>query len=203
MSDTERNKLAGIETNANNYTHPSTHSPSVISQDANNRFVTDAEKSTWNNKASTATATTTAAGLMSSADKAKLNGVETGAQVNTVTSVAGKTGAVTLSKGDVGLSNVDNTADSAKSVAKAAKLTTSRTISLTGAVTGSVSFDGSSNASISTSVGTIAASSITVTANSNFGSATTLQGVLNYIANVFAGTQKVTKIRATTLDVDA
>jgi hypothetical protein len=40
-------------------------------------------------------------------------------------------------------------------------------------------------------------------ANSNFGNATTLQGVLNYIANVFAGTQKVTKIRATTLDVDA
>lgn len=71
-----------------------------------------------------------------------------------------------------------------------------------GAVTGSVSFDGSGNASISTSVGTTA-SNITVTANSNFGSATTLQGVLNYIANVFAGTQKVTKIRAGTLDVDA
>lgn len=33
-----------------------------------------------------------------------------------VTSVAGKTGAVTLAKGDVGLGNVDNTADSAKPV---------------------------------------------------------------------------------------
>lgn len=103
----------------------------------------------------------------------------------------------------MGLTNVDNTADSTKSVASANKLSTARTISLTGAVTGSVSFDGSGNASISTSVGTIPASSITVTANSNFGSATTLQGVLNYIANVFAGTQKVTKIRAGTLDVDA
>jgi len=33
-----------------------------------------------------------------------------------VTSVAGRTGAVTLSKSDVGLSNVDNTADANKSV---------------------------------------------------------------------------------------
>lgn len=36
-----------------------------------------------------------------------------------VTSVAGKTGAVTLVKGDVGLDNVDNTADSAKPVSTA------------------------------------------------------------------------------------
>ena len=52
-----------------------------------------------------------------------------------VSSVAGKTGAVTLTKADVGLSNVDNTADSSKSVASASKLTTARTI-------GGVSFDG-------------------------------------------------------------
>lgn len=38
-----------------------------------------------------------------------------------VTSVAGKTGAVTLVKGDVGLGNVDNTADSAKPVSTAQK----------------------------------------------------------------------------------
>lgn len=43
-----------------------------------------------------ALATTAADGFMSKEDKAKLNGVESGAQVNTVTSVAGKTGAVTL-----------------------------------------------------------------------------------------------------------
>lgn len=46
----EKTKLAGIATNANNYTHPSTHPASIINQDANNRFVTDTEKSTWNNK---------------------------------------------------------------------------------------------------------------------------------------------------------
>ena len=55
-----------------------------------------------------------------------------------VSSVAGKTGVVTLSKSDVGLANVDNTTDSSKSVASAAKLTTARTI-------GGVSFDGSAN----------------------------------------------------------
>lgn len=40
----------------------------------------------------------------------KLNGIEAGAQVNDVTSVAGKTGAVSLAKADVGLSNVTNDA---------------------------------------------------------------------------------------------
>ena len=67
-----------------------------------------------------------------------------------VQSVAGKTGDVTLAKADVGLSNVDNTADVDKVVASAGKLTTARTISLSGAVTGNVSFDGSANASITT-----------------------------------------------------
>jgi len=55
-----------------------------------------------------AVATTSQAGFMSAADKSKLNGIEAGAQVNTVTSVAGKTGAVTLSKSDVGLGSVQN-----------------------------------------------------------------------------------------------
>lgn len=74
-----------------------------------------------------------------------------------VDSVSGKTGVVTLVKGDVGLGNVDNTADTSKNVLSATKLTTARTISLTGDVTGSVSFDGSGNAAIVT---TIAADSV-------------------------------------------
>lgn len=64
-------------------------------------------------------ATLTNAGLMSIGDKSKLNGVETGAQVNTVSSVNTKTGAVVLNKTDVGLSNVDNTADVDKPVSTA------------------------------------------------------------------------------------
>ena len=65
----EKNKLAGISANANKtegsningnikidgiettvYTHPSTHPASIIVEDSTHRFVTDAEKDTWNNK---------------------------------------------------------------------------------------------------------------------------------------------------------
>ena len=55
-----------------------------------------------------------------------------------VSSVAGKTGIVNLSKADVGLAAVDNTADSSKSVASASKLTVARAI-------GGASFDGTAN----------------------------------------------------------
>lgn len=46
----EKNKLAGVEAQANNYTHPATHPASIITDDAAHRFVTDTEKSTWNSK---------------------------------------------------------------------------------------------------------------------------------------------------------
>ncbi len=46
----EKTKLSGIAESANNYTHPAAHSPSIITQDSSNRFVTDTEKSTWNAK---------------------------------------------------------------------------------------------------------------------------------------------------------
>ena len=71
-------------------------------------------------------ATTSTAGLMSTTDKAKLDGVESGAQVNTITGVKGdnestyRTGNVNITKANIGLGNVDNTADSAKSVSYAA-----------------------------------------------------------------------------------
>ena len=62
-----------------------------------------------------------------------------------VDSVAGKTGVITLDKTDVGLSNIDNTADSAKNVLSATKLTTSRNIAITGDISWNVNFDGSTN----------------------------------------------------------
>lgn len=49
----------------------------------------------------------------------KLEGIESGAQVNTVTSVGGETGDVILNKEMVGLSNVDNTTDLDKPVSNA------------------------------------------------------------------------------------
>jgi len=59
-------------------------------------------------------ATTTVAGLMSASDKAKLDGIEEGAQVNTVTGVKGnsestyRTGNVNITKANIGLGNVEN-----------------------------------------------------------------------------------------------
>jgi hypothetical protein len=61
-----------------------------------------------------------------------------------VTSVAGRVGAVTLTKSDVGLNNVDNTADSTKNVLSASKLTTTRKIN-------GVSFDGTTDITITDS----------------------------------------------------
>jgi hypothetical protein len=52
-------------------------------------------------------------------EKAKLLGIEDSAQANTVDSVAGKTGAVTLTKGDVALPNVDNVSDVNKPISTA------------------------------------------------------------------------------------
>ena len=52
-------------------------------------------------------------------EKTKLGTIEEGAQVNTVTSVAGRTGAVTLTKTDIGLDNVDNTSDDDKPISTA------------------------------------------------------------------------------------
>lgn len=50
MTGVDKAKLDTVALNANNYTHPSTHPASIITQDSSNRFVTDAEKSTWNGK---------------------------------------------------------------------------------------------------------------------------------------------------------
>lgn len=79
MSAADFTKLGNVQQNANNYTHPATHPPSIIEQDTSNRFTTDAEKAAWTGKASTAVVTTTVNGLMIAADKVKLNGIATSA----------------------------------------------------------------------------------------------------------------------------
>lgn len=47
------------------------------------------------------TASSSADGLMSTTDKSKLDGIEAGAEANDVTSVAGRTGAVTIASADI------------------------------------------------------------------------------------------------------
>ena len=74
--------------------------------------VTQSMITTWNNKASKAVATQQAAGLMSAADKKKLDnlagGGSGGISGDYVVNINGKSGVVTLSKSDVGLGNVAN-----------------------------------------------------------------------------------------------
>jgi hypothetical protein len=48
LLDTEITRLEALS----NYAHPANHAPSIITQDTNNRFVTDAEKAFWNTKQS-------------------------------------------------------------------------------------------------------------------------------------------------------
>ena len=69
MSAADKKKLDGVATGANNYQHPATHPASVIVQDSTHRFVTDTEKSSWNNKAARDVATQISKGLMSALDR--------------------------------------------------------------------------------------------------------------------------------------
>ncbi|MCF4151746.1 hypothetical protein L2W58_08015 [Dethiosulfovibrio sp. F2B] len=76
MSATDKIKLDGIDIDANKYVHPSDHPATMITEDADHRFVTDDEKTAWNAKAETDVATLTEDGLMSYADKVKMDGIE-------------------------------------------------------------------------------------------------------------------------------
>src|SRR5690625_1618559 len=46
----EKNKLAGIEENANYYIHPATHDASMIVENENKRFVSDSKIAEWDAK---------------------------------------------------------------------------------------------------------------------------------------------------------
>ncbi|WP_425540039.1 pyocin knob domain-containing protein [Microaceticoccus formicicus] len=46
----EKQKLSGIASSANNYTHPASHDASIITESTTRRFVSDTEKNTWNAK---------------------------------------------------------------------------------------------------------------------------------------------------------
>lgn len=81
----DKNKLAGIAAEANKYIHPTSHDASMINQSAAYRFVADTEKTRWDNKASTAVATESQAGLMSTTDKKFINDIKaiTNAEIDT------------------------------------------------------------------------------------------------------------------------
>ena len=95
MSKEDKAKLDTIAEGAGHgeYVHPPTHPATMITTDATHRFVTDTQISTWNAKASTAIATTSANGLMSKEDKAKLNGIASGATRVTIDGTLSSTSA--------------------------------------------------------------------------------------------------------------
>ena len=51
MAKEDKSKLDGVDTGANNYTHPSTHPASMITESTTKRFVSDTEKTAWDGKA--------------------------------------------------------------------------------------------------------------------------------------------------------
>lgn len=51
MAKEDKAKLDGVAANANNYSHPASHTASMITQSSTYRFVSDTEKASWNGKA--------------------------------------------------------------------------------------------------------------------------------------------------------
>ena len=74
-------------------------------------------------------------------EKNKLNSVEPNAQVNTVISVAGKTGVISLNKSDIGLDQIDNTSDINKPISTAVQLALNDKVDSVAGKTGIVSLD--------------------------------------------------------------
>ena len=111
MTDVERSKLAAIESGAQVNTVTSVHgrtgAVTAGSSDYTAAQIAETASRLW----------------LVPAERAKLGGIEAGAQVNTVTSVAGRTGAIVVSKADVALGNVTNDAQLKASLAYSAKTT--------------------------------------------------------------------------------
>lgn len=125
MTSADKKKLDGIQAGASSYTHP-THTAHAsglykvavdsLGHVSSATAVTKSDITALGIPAQDTNttygeATANAAGLMSAADKKKLDGIAAGAQANTVTSVNGKTGAVKLSAADVGAAASSHTHD--------------------------------------------------------------------------------------------
>lgn len=76
MYFSDKIKLDNIEEYANNYEHPEKHSPSIILQDENNKFVTEKQIEKWDSSATAEIVNLKDNGLMSSDMLKKLNGIE-------------------------------------------------------------------------------------------------------------------------------
>ena len=94
----------GIPAQDTVYTHPSSHSPSIISQDTNNRFVTDTEKATWSGKSNFSGSYTDLTNKPTIPDTSTLMPISGGVLENYVeklTTLTGTSNAINLSLGNV------------------------------------------------------------------------------------------------------
>ena len=95
-------------------------SASNVTQDANHRFVTDTEKSSWNNKAARDAATQISKGLMSALDKEKLDCISAQCLISTSTTTVSGTldlsSNVSYTKGKGYISSIRLLAQSATSL---------------------------------------------------------------------------------------
>lgn len=147
----EKNKLAGIAENAQ------VNVIEAVKVDNTALKITDKTVNIdLSGKVDKVTGKGLSANDYTTAEKEKLAGIAAGAQVNTVTGIKGssetsyRTGNIEITKANIGLGSVDNTADSAKTVAKAGQLTNSINLTTTDGTNTSiaVSFNGSANTAI-------------------------------------------------------
>ncbi len=163
----EKTKLAGIANNANNYTLPKASASVLggIKVGKNLSIDSDGVLSATDTNTTYSVATISKDGLMSSYDKAKIDGVETGATKNVASSTTPKANGTASVGTESSFSRGDHVHPLQTTVSgnagTATKLQTARTIALSGAVTGSTTFDGSGNKTISTTLAGFDASKIT------------------------------------------
>lgn len=130
-------------------------------------LVTTGEKYTWNNKADNTAATTSAAGLMSAADKTKLDGIATGANAYTHPSYTARTGKPTA-----------NQTPAFGGTATVSQITSDATGHVTGATDRTITIP--STLSNGTGTAGLIKTSSTVTSNSGYTACPVISGVPYY-----------------------
>lgn len=147
MTSADKAKLDGIQAGASSYTHPkhTAHASGLykvavdsLGHVSSATAVTKSDITALgipaqDTNTTYGAATADAAGLMSAADKSKLDGIAAGAQASAVTSVNGKTGAVKLGASDVGAASASHTHSASQVSGLASVATSGKYADLTGA----------------------------------------------------------------------
>ena len=142
MSSTDKTKLDGIATGANNYSLPTASSSTLGGvKVGTNLSISNGVLSATDTKYDAAT--TSAAGLMSANDKTKLNGIATGATANTASTTSPKAAGTAAVGSETNYARGDHVHPAQTTVSgnagTATKFASAQSVALTGDVTGSAS----------------------------------------------------------------